>query len=89
VAQALVAPETQAMLIKILEKLGQAVPRVAMEGEVAMAEKPPEGEAKPPKIKAKRDDQPPVSDDRSMGQLFKDEPLLQKALDMFDGEVLP
>jgi hypothetical protein len=28
-------------------------------------------------------------DTRTMGELFKDEPLLQKALDMFDGEVLP
>jgi len=29
------------------------------------------------------------ADTRSMGELFKEEPLLQKALDMFDGEVLP
>jgi hypothetical protein len=28
-------------------------------------------------------------DTRSVGQLFKEEPLLQKALDMFDGEVIP
>jgi DNA polymerase-3 subunit gamma/tau len=30
-----------------------------------------------------------ADDTRSMGQLFKEEPMLQKALDMFDGEVLP
>jgi DNA polymerase III subunit gamma/tau len=29
------------------------------------------------------------SDTRTMGQLFQDEPMLQKALDMFDGEVIP
>jgi DNA polymerase-3 subunit gamma/tau len=28
-------------------------------------------------------------DGRTMGQIFNDEPMLQKALDMFDGEVLP
>jgi DNA polymerase-3 subunit gamma/tau len=28
-------------------------------------------------------------DTRSVGQIFKDEPMLQKALDIFDGEVLP
>ena len=28
-------------------------------------------------------------DTRTMGQLFQDEPMLQKALDMFDGEVIP
>ena len=29
------------------------------------------------------------TDMRTMGQLFQDEPMLQKALDMFDGEVIP
>jgi DNA polymerase III subunit gamma/tau len=32
---------------------------------------------------------PAVEDKRTMGQLFQDEPMLQKALDMFDGEVIP
>jgi hypothetical protein len=28
-------------------------------------------------------------DTRTVGQIFKDEPILQKALDIFDGEMLP
>jgi hypothetical protein len=46
------------------------------------------GEASAPRktVKKKPDTE---EDTRSMGQLFKDEPMLQKALDMFDGEVLP
>ena len=44
--------------------------------------------AKPkPKVAAKPEKEP--TDDRTMGEVFKDEPMLQKALDMFDGEVLP
>jgi DNA polymerase-3 subunit gamma/tau len=57
----------------------------------AAAERAQPDPAKPsarPKPRAKADDKP-ADDTRSMGQIFKEEPLLQKALDMFDGEVLP
>ncbi len=46
------------------------------------AKEPPAPEEKPAPT-------PAAKDTRSMGQLFNDEPMLQKALDMFDGEVLP
>ena len=46
---------------------------------------PPSSPSK--EVKAKKE--APEKDERSMGQLFRDEPMLQKALDMFDGEVLP
>jgi len=46
-----------------------------------------------PKAESKTDEEAKENeaseDTRSMGQIFKDEPMLQKALDMFDGEVLP
>jgi hypothetical protein len=46
--------------------------------------------AKPATPRAQSATGPPAGPDtRSMGQIFKDEPILQKALDMFDGEVLP
>lgn len=46
--------------------------------------------AEEPPAPAEKPAPPPAAKDtRSMGQLFNDEPMLQKALDMFDGEVLP
>ena len=44
---------------------------------------PPAAEGKKPRAKRA------AEDTRTMGQIFKDEPMLQKALDMFDGEILP
>jgi hypothetical protein len=59
------------------------------------ASKPAAKESAPPATEepvtpaAKPEPPPAAKDTRSMGQLFNDEPMLQKALDMFDGEVLP
>jgi len=85
--------EIQGFLTGILKGLGLSGGRVVLEGSgdaggaaatppAATAAEPAAGE--PPRLQAK-----PEEDTRSMGQIFKDEPLLQKALDMFDGEVLP
>jgi hypothetical protein len=51
----------------------------------------PDGEKRssPPDSKEPAPAPEPNHDTRTMGQMFKDEPMLQKALDMFDGEVLP
>ncbi len=103
VEQALDEPACQELLAELLAELGAPAKRVGLEGRLeskveaagdsAAESSTPQGEAQAsagPKPKGKpraRKDQ--VSDDRSMGQLFKEEPMLQKALDMFDGEVLP
>jgi DNA polymerase-3 subunit gamma/tau len=50
------------------------------------------GAAATPQETAAHDAAPPEvapPDTRSVGQIFKDEPMLQKALDIFDGEMLP
>ena len=78
---------------------GASKPAPAKAPEAKAAAAPP-AEAKPAKAEAKpappeekpAPEEPPAQaekDTRTMGQLFKDEPMLQKALDMFDGEVLP
>ncbi len=57
----------------------------ASEASEERAEEPEE----PPPAVAPPPPEPPAEDNRTMGELFKQEPMLQKALDMFDGEVLP
>jgi hypothetical protein len=58
--------------------------RVVLEGD-------PEAAAKAPTPARPATAPPPAepAPERSVGQLFKEEPMLQKALDMFEGEVLP
>ena len=100
--QCLKEPGTITLLTAVLTRLGAKNPRVtlgsATDSDVSAGEAKP-GPAEEEKRKTAGPEHPGGSnkvphqegepDTRSMGQLFKDEPMLQKALDMFDGEVLP
>ncbi len=73
----------------------RAAAKAAAEADAKAAtapDEPPggEGDAREPAPERSAPASPaPDQDARSMGQLFKDEPMLQKAIDLFDGEVLP
>jgi len=93
-------PETQAFLKEFTASQGMANLRIVLEGEsIAEAPKPrveksekapvPRVKDAAPAIETSKASAPAEGDSRTMGQLFQDEPMLQKALDMFDGEVIP
>jgi len=100
VAPMLVDPAVQDLLGEILSPLGVPEGRVRLardeDADPAPAPGAPEEGTNPSsagKTAAPGSASPAgtsgQADTRTMGELFKEEPLLQKALDMFDGEVLP
>ncbi len=90
-AERLAESEAREKIIQVLVEMGIQKPRVRISGvdkgpdksESEPGSPEPAGEAKPAAA------EPETTDGRTMGEIFKDEPMLQKALDMFDGEVLP
>jgi len=76
----------RALLHDALTGAGMKSPEVRLEGQAAPKNAP---RAKKAASKPEPDAEAPPEDTRSMGQVFKDEPGLQKVIDLFDGEVLP
>ena len=87
--------ETQAFLNEFSQGQGMPKLRVVLHEEPVLdtrSDKPAAARSKgAPRAETKAVERPMSleSDVRTMGQLFQDEPMLQKALDMFDGEVIP
>jgi DNA polymerase-3 subunit gamma/tau len=79
--------DTQAFFKEFTQGQGMPKLRVVLREESAVDTRSKEV----PRAEALPVERPPSveSDTRTMGQLFQDEPMLQKALDMFDGEVIP
>jgi DNA polymerase-3 subunit gamma/tau len=78
--------ETRHLVQEALERAGVGGGKLAVEGSEsarARASAASRDRAETPAIPA------PADDRRTVGELFRDEPMLQKALDIFDGEVLP
>jgi DNA polymerase-3 subunit gamma/tau len=88
VKQSLRDPETIRILSEALTEGGMPH-RVTLEGEHQPASRGTAPSPAPRPAEAEPRTEPPLRTEKSVGQIFKDEPMLQKALDMFDGEVLP
>jgi DNA polymerase III gamma/tau subunit len=81
--EALKDPECHQALEAALSAAG------ATRAKFRMATDEPAGKKKPrPRGKAKAEPAGETKDERSMGEIFQEEPRVQKVLDMFDGEVL-
>lgn len=84
-ADRLAEHEARETIIQVLAGMGVQKPQVRIAG---VDKGPVKSDSAPPKPAAATA-KPEPADDRTIGEIFKDEPMLQKALDMFDGEVLP
>jgi len=78
--EALADPKSRNLLGEAMEEAGLPTRTFRLEADTADAAAPPSGKAG---LKAAG------PDERSMGEVFRDEPMIQKVIDMFDGEVLP
>jgi hypothetical protein len=100
-AACLAEAETQSFLRDFVTAQGLPKLQVVLQGETLESPAPAKTGASRPKSAVSPEPGPPQAlaapapapsvekDTRTMGQLFQDEPMLQKALDMFDGEVIP